>query len=286
MTLKIIFLLLAILPINSNLQGSVWDTITSYFKESDRPQPPSMRVLILHDVEGANLEIQGKYALYDPYTNSHITSRQVGKSRYIQANSDGLKWGEAFPGIYQIKIEPKEESTRIIIDGRQFDSPVYVYDIGGTLSAVTQVPIEVYINSIMADLQNKNLEPETLASLAIVARTNAYYQASNSKNTYWSVDAEKVGYTGVASLSLAVRNAIQQTRYMILSRTGVYEGVATPFPAEFDILTPGPGIKQGVEVSKISLEEANAMAQRGEHAAQILAKAFPNSTIMLMKYAK
>lgn len=285
MILRILLLFLAILPFNSPLQASIWDNFTGYFKDRNRPEPPTIRVLILHDVEGANLQVQGKYSLYDPYTNSHISSRFSGKSRYIQALRDGLKWGEAFPGLYQLRIQPKESSTITIIDGHQYDGPVYIYDIGGTLSAVTQIPVEDYVSAVLTAYQNHYLEPEALAALAIVARTNAYFQASNPKNTYWAVDAQKVGYPGKVSLTPHLEEAIRLTRYMIMSRTGIYEGVATPFAAQFDALSTEQSAKD-VEISKISLEEANTMAQRGEHAAQILAKAFPNSNIMLMHYSR
>ncbi len=285
MILRILLLFLALLPFSSPLQAGVWDNVTGYFKGSNRPEPPTIRILILHDVEGANLQIRGRYSLYDPYTNSHISSRFAGKSRYIQAVSDGLKWGESFPGLYQIKIEPDDDLTLTTINGYDYEGLVYIYDIGGTISIVNQIPIEDYVRSILSNYQNQNLEPEVLAALAIVIRTNAYVQSTNPKNTYWAVEAQKVGFQGRVLGNYAINDAVKQTRYMIMSHTGVYEGVATPFAAQFGNL-PTTQVAKDLIVSKITLEEANAMAQRGEHAAQILAKAFTGTTIMLMQYAK
>lgn len=286
MILRTFLLFLALLPFCSPSQAGMWDNITGYFKQPVRPEPPTIRVLLLHDVEGAKLEVRGKYSLFDPYTDTHISTRFAGKSRYIQALSDGLKWGEAFPGLYQIKIKPEDPSTFTVIDNHQYEGLIYVYDIGGTISVVNQIPVEEFVRSSLVSYQNQHIEPEVLAALAIVARTNSYFQAVNPKNTYWAVNAEKVGYQGrVIPGSAAVDDAVKVTRYMIMSQTGVYEGVATPFAAQFDDLSVEQSAKD-VRVSKISLEEANAMAQKGEHAAQILAKAFPGTTIMLMEYSK
>lgn len=285
MILRTLLLFLILLPFHSPLQAGIWDNITSYFKGSQRSEPPTIRVLVVHDVEAASLQIRGRYSLYDPYTNSHISSRFAGKSRHIQALGDGLKWGESFPGLYQLKIEPDEELTLVTVNGRDYEGLVYIYDIGGTISVVNQIPVEAYVRSILANEQNQSLEPETLAALAIVTRTNAYFQAVNPKNTYWAVDAQKVGFHGRVPGTYPIEDAVKQTRYMIMSRTGVYEGVATPFAVQFGALSAGQSAKD-VEVSKITLEEANAMAQKGDHAAQILAKAFPGSTIMLMQYSK
>lgn len=283
MNLKVFLLILALLPFSASLQGGIWDNVTSYFKGNSRPEPPTIRVLLMHNQEKANLEVRGRYSLYDPYTNSHISTRFSGKSRTVQAASDGLKWGEAFPGLYQIKIKPDEASAFTLVNNIEYPGEIYIYDIGGTISVVNQISIEDYVRSILYAYQNQHLEPEVLAALAIVARTNAYFQGVNPKNTYWAVDAEKVGYHGRVNGSQAIENAVRETRYMIMSRTGVYEGVATPFASQFEA-TAAAG-KEG-ETSQISLEEANPMAQHGEHAAQILAKAFPHTTIMLMQYSK
>lgn len=284
MIVRTLLLFLAFLPFSSPVQAGMWDNITGYFKGRARPEPPTIRVLLLHDVEGAKLQVRGRYSLYDPYTNSHISTRFAGKSRYIQTVNDGLKWGEAFPGLYQIKIQPDEELTTTVINNHEYEGVVYVYDIGGTISIVNQIPVEEYVRSVLTAYHNQHLEPEALAALAIIARTNAYFQASNPKNTYWAVDAEKVGYQGWVPASREIDDAVKLTRYMIMSRTGVYEGVATPFAVQFDALSTGQA--RDIETSKITLEEANAMAQKGDHAAQILAKAFPGSTIMLMQYSR
>jgi hypothetical protein len=282
MILRNFLLFIALLSLGSPVHAGVWENIKEYFTRNALVEPPSIRVLLLHDVEGAKLEVRGKYSLFDPYTNTHLSKRFTGKSRQIQALSDGLKWGEAFPGLYQLKIKPEDASVTVIND-REYDGLIYIYDIGGTISIVNQIPVEDYVRSVLVSYQNQHLEPETLAALAIVARTNAYFQAVNPKNTYWAVDADKIGYKGITRVSSGVEDALKLTRYMIMSQTGVYEGIATPFAVQFDSPSSAQS-SQEVMTAKISLEEANAMAQKGEHAAQILAKAFPGSNIMLMEY--
>lgn len=282
---RIFLLFLALASFCSSLQAGVWDNVASCFKGQTRSEPPTIRVLVLHNVEGANLQVRGRYSLRDPYTHTHISSRFAGKSRYIQAMGDGLKWGESFPGLYQLKIEPADHLMQVNIDGCEYEGSIYVYDVGGAISIVNQTSIEQYISSILANYEEQNLEPEALAALVIAARTNAYFQSVNPKNNYWAVDGQKVGFQGSVCGNSPLAKAIRLTRHMIMSKTGVYERVATPFAAQFGDLPSGQSAKD-VEVSKISLEEANALAQKGEHAAQILAKAFPGTTIMLMQYGK
>lgn len=280
-----LLLLLVLSPLGSSLHGGVWDDIVDKFCGQSAPQPPSIRVLVEHDVEKIKVDVTGKYSLYDPYTNSHISSRFVGKSRDVQAMGDGLKWGEAFPGLYQLKIVPDDAAVWTIVDGKEYTGSVYIYDIGGTLSVVNQLPVEDYVRYLLVNFPDRSLHPEVLAAVAIVARTNAYYQASNPKNTFWAVDGSKVDYQGKYPVPREIAKAVNATRYMIMSKTGIYEGMTTPFAGQFENMPLG-AVAKDAAISTISLAEANAMAEKGEHAAQILGKAFPNSSIMLMHYAQ
>lgn len=275
-----LFLACAILPLSGALHADVWSNVKGYLGFSQKSEPPQIRTLVIHDAEGVDLRVDGRYSLYDPYANSYISSRFVGKRKTMQAVSDGLKWGEAFPGLYQLKIKPDEQDTLTVINDKEYRGTMYIYDIGGAISIVNQLPVEDYIASILSKQDLSSLHRETIAALAIVARTNAYFQIGNPKNTYWAVDAQKVGYEGQVELNDPLNEAVKMTKYMIMSSTGVYEGIATPFGAELAFVTPGAGYKD-VKVSKISLEEANKMAENGDHAAQILARAFPQTTILL-----
>jgi len=281
---RIIFCLAIFSPLCFPIEAGIWNRITDTFQGTQKPLPPSIRVLLIHDAKGVDLEVKGKYSLYDPYTGDYLSSRFIGKNRHIQGLSDGLKWGEAFPGLYQIKIKPDSSDTVTVIDGKNYEGETYVYDIGGTISVVNDVPIEHYVKAILAQYQEMNLDPEMLSALAIVIRTNGYYQAVNPKNTFWAVNAQKIGYNGDHPVSPSIEEALKVTRYMIMSQTGVYEGMATPFAAQFDARTPGGDSARDARIAKLSLEQANELAQKGEHAAQILGKAFPGTTIMLIPY--
>jgi stage II sporulation protein D len=284
MMVRIFLLLLTILPIGANLRADLWSNFKNVFVK-EKPDEPSIRVLLLHDREKVHVEVEGKYSLYDPYKNSFLSTRFIGKARDMEAMSDGLKWGEAFPGIYQLQIQPEDKSTVSYIDRSEYTGPVYVYDIGNSISIINQVPIETYTTSILSSFDLSSIEREVIAALAIVARTNANFQVANPKTSYWAVDAQQTGYTGNPASSVnafKADEAVRLTKNMVMSRTGVYEGLATPFIGEFGYVSPKLSEK-AYTVSKITIEQANTMARSGAHAAQILAKAFPGTTIMLSR---
>lgn len=284
MKARILNLVLAFTACMASAEAGLWDSFKGYFNEDQKIVQPNIKVLVSHDIPEASLEVTGQYLLINPYTGEHLSTRYIGKNKKIQGLNDGLKWGENFPGLYQLKIVPKTADTTVLLDGNEYMGSVSIYDINGkSISIVNEIPVESYVRSILVQYQAKHLKEETLYALAIIARTNAYFQAVNPQNTYWAVDAERVGFKGIVPTSSEVNEAVENTRYMILSRTGVYEKVITPFPAQFDGLSLGLSTREGV-MGKITLQEANEMAEKGEHAAQILAKAYPGTTVMLMSY--
>lgn len=283
MALRILYLILALGTINTSAHAGWFDTLTSFFKKPMPAKPPTIKVLIVHDKTGVVLEVKGKYKIFDPHTGDHIGSRFKGKRKFIQAVQDGIKWGEEFPGIHQILIVPDEAGVTTIVDGIEYHGPVYVYDIGGTISIVNQIYIEDYLSSILAQRFPESLDRETLAAAAIAARTSAYYSAENPKSPYWSIDAQQSGYQGFAAINFSspIEQAIKDTRFMIMSSYPINGSEITPFIA----MWKEDGRYSGAEVvSKISLAEADQIAKNGEHAAQILAKAFPGVKIELMHY--
>ncbi len=284
MAYRIFLLFLSLATFSLPLQAAITDQLSNALK-GNRAETPTIKVLVTHDVKGVDLQVYGRYSLFDPHSKTHLSSRFAGKSRHIEARGEGLKWGESFPGVYQLLIKPDTKDTIVNINNKDYEGFIYIYDIGGTIGIVDQIPIEKYVSAVLAATQTQNLEKETIAALAIVARTNAIYQSKHPKTDFWAVDGQKIGFQGIVSLDPQIQQAIKETHHMIMSKTGVYEKVATPFAAQFGELPTGLTQKE-MAPSKITLQEANDLAKKGEHAAQILSKAFPDSTIMLMGESK
>lgn len=281
MLIRILFVLLAIGPFAAPVEAGWFDSVTSYFKKPATAKPPKIRVLIVHDQQGVVVEVKGKYKMYDPHNSEHLSTRFVGKRKFMQAVRDGLKWGEEFPGLYQLLIVPDETSTTTIVDGIEYRGPIYVYDIGGTISVINEISIEDFLSSTLAQRNLEQMPEELLAAVVISARTNAYFAAANPKNQYWSVDARPANYQGnaVVNANSRVQKTIVDTRHMVMSTTLVSDNQVNAFPAEWR--TDSSLIGQQ-NVSKITLEQAADMARQGEHAAQILTKAFPGVKIELI----
>lgn len=279
---KFLVILLLSLSLVNTVEAKWWDSISGYFKRPEPMLPPMIRVLIVNDQPGVVLEVKGKYKIFDPYTKEHISTRFTGKRKFIQATEDGIKWGEEFPGLHQLLIVPDDLSITTTVDGIEYRGSIYIFDVGGTISVVNQIYIEDYLDSILS-LQYRNpLPDEALAAIAIAARTNAYFQAKHPKNQFWDVDGQQAGYQGyaVTHQPSGIDKAIYDTRYMIMS-LGNSEDGNKPFPAYWNSNSDSKATKEPAIYSRISLLKVEEMAQKGEHAAQILAKAFPNASIRL-----
>jgi stage II sporulation protein D len=238
---------------------------------------PAIKVLIIHDQPGAILEVKGKYKLFDPNTGVHLATRLTGKRKFVQPLTDGLKWGEEFPGIHQIEIIPDDPRGVTLVDGVEYKGAIYVYDVGGTISVVNEVPLEEYLKVLLTRQFDKRLPSELACAVAIAARTSAWHQSESCPNTYWSVEAARVGYQGNAAvLNNWLSEAIDATRHMVMKKNG------HPFLAEWG---SAAGEAKGAKpvFSCITLLEAEDLAQKGQNAAKILTQAFPEVTVTLIE---
>lgn len=284
MILRFLMAMLAFLPLAAQLEGGVWDNVSTFFKRPRHPQNPSIHVLITMDKENLNVSVKGAFKGYDPRTGDNILVSKIGKTARMEVMDGGMRWGEEFPGVHQILIVPDNPKGMVYVDGIAYPGSMYFYDVDNHLSAVNKVDMESYLASIMSTLEKDGNPPELLNALAITSRTNAYYLAENPKNPYWAVDGSQVGYHGAVSASEApaIMLAINETKHMILSQTGAYEGIVTPFLGYWSTSHERESQQSLGVSSKITLAEADKMAAAGTNAAQILSKAFPATTIQLV----
>jgi stage II sporulation protein D len=272
---RMLIVLFSLVMLSTAAEAGVWDSISNFFKKSTIKTNDSLKILIVHDKPGAILEVKGKYKIYDPNTNGNMGKGYIGKRKYIQPISDGMKWGEEFPGVFQIMIMPDDKATTTIVDGIEYKGRIYVYDIGGSLSIVNEIPLDEYVKTVLSSKLQQPLPEEALAALAITARTNAYYMKRNARSDFWDIEAKQIGYQGYAlsNPSSLIEKAIKATHNMIMNAS------SAPFQAQWDIVdATGISSTQPMD-SKISIDQAAMLAHQGDHAAQILKKAFPNAQV-------
>lgn len=259
------------------------DGFQQIFKSEQMSGTHLIKVLLIHDEPGVMIETKGKYRIFDPHNDKHVTTRTLGKRKFIQPTSEGLRWGEEFPGLHQLKIVPESPQGTILVNGIEYKGSIFVYHIHDKIFVVNELDIEDYITSVLTQQCKEPVSHEALAAMVITARTNALYYANNPKTKFWSVEAEHAGYIGypAATYERKVEEAVKATRNMVMSRTAAYEGVVTPFPAHL-AQAAGQKVKDHSVLSKITLKDVETFAEGGEHAAQILAKAFPESSIQLV----
>ncbi len=202
---------------------------TSLFATHDDPLLPesitndgnvTVKVLIRENVDGALIDVAGGYRVYNPKTGKVLSSGFHGKRYYLQANTVGLKWGEGYPGIHQIKISPKNTKTTILVDGIQYKGSIVVYDIDSKIQIVNEVDVEdVLCASLSSVLGSTDYQSATYDAVAIAARTNLYNTILHSPNAYWNVHASEIDYQSHAAVlsNPNIERAVSSTKHLILA---------------------------------------------------------------------
>lgn len=250
------------------LQAGLWTNIKSAVGIKEKPQPPAIKVLLATGLDGATLEVKGRYNIYDPYKDSRLATRFATKSEYIEALDTGIKWGEEFPGVYQVVFAPDKPETTIVVNGIEYRGKIYAYNVGGKISLVNEVDIEDFITSLMSTGVTGPVPHEVLAAVAITARTDAYYRAGKAQDHYWHVQAGEVGYYGygVTDFRKGIERAVNETKQLVMSTYGQGLQNVQPFPASWG--------DTGLTIAK-----AEEYSRKGDDAGRLIMRFFPDARI-------
>jgi stage II sporulation protein D len=196
---------------------------------SQQNKPATIKVLVGKQKDKLILEAKGRYVVYNPLNQLQLTSGSSTKRDVLTSDEYGIKWGELFPGIYQLRLVPKDAKSSILVDGIEYRGCVEIYDLNGRFHIVNEVDIERFLKSTLTAQFPTELDEEVMDSVAIAARTNAYYLVKKNADAYWHVEAQDTGYQGYAVVlqNVHVDRAINNTRNMILTYRG------EPFPASW-----------------------------------------------------
>ncbi|OGN65093.1 MAG: hypothetical protein A3E80_03770 [Chlamydiae bacterium RIFCSPHIGHO2_12_FULL_49_9] len=202
----------AILPRAQAQEGALFERI------AEPIAPRNIQILLEKDAKEALLEVKGPYYIFNPHDGSRVASGLLGKRFMIRELEAGLKWGEEFPGIHQIYIKPRSPETTIFINGIQYSGAVAVYGVAGSINIVNDLDIESYVKAVLTTQFPTPLEPEVMSALAILTRTNAYYNATKASTSFWHVAAQDGNYQGSALVvsNSPAEKAVDATRHLIL----------------------------------------------------------------------
>ncbi|MBJ7449722.1 MAG: SpoIID/LytB domain-containing protein [Parachlamydiales bacterium] len=200
---------------------------------------PSLKILLDKETSEAFVEVKGGYKIYDPRTGQQLGRGLLGKSFNVEAMPTGIKWGEEFPGIYQVAIIPAS-GTAFKVNGVPFKGSLLVYQIGHHLSLVNEVSVEDYVKSTLAASIDTSFPQEVICALAIAARTEAYYKRMTTQEAFWQLDADEIGYSGMpnAKDSVKINEAVDTTRYLVMQSAEDFAAKGL-FPAQWTANSAG-----------------------------------------------
>lgn len=232
---------------------------------------PTIKVQVLQGQEGSLVEVKGGYNLYDPATGKKLDTCFGSSSYYMYPTTEGIKWGQEFPDVYQLMIIPDKKATTVLVGGVEYRGIAYLYHIKGTIGAVNEVSLEDFTASTLSTHVPSHIAAkEALSALAIAMRTQGLTAKSSAQNEFWDVRRESFGYQGSAieRHDAPFVEAIRSTRGMVLKNP---DGTL----AQIRWFAAGESVAP--------MDKIQALAGEGKDARAILSQMFPNCTISVVK---
>jgi SpoIID/LytB domain protein len=254
MNRNILLATLLITSVNlSGLEAKVKPTSKSKQKQQIiEPKAPTIKVLIKKDTCGALVESKGKFEITNPQTQKILSSGNKGKRYYLHAQEDGLRWGEGFPGVYQIKLSGSTPNDTFLVDGIEYDGTLEIFDVDHQVNIINEITVENYLKHWMGYLfDGEHTDQKVLKALSIVLRTQLYHTLLKGQNAFWQIDGAKTNFLGHsgALLDKYIDEAVDSTKTVILTYhykpfsaewTKHSAGMTATYPAIFrkNILSP------------------------------------------------
>jgi hypothetical protein len=239
-----------------------------------------MKVLLDKGQEGYMVEVKGPHNVYDPYSGRKMEAAFMGSSYYMFPMMEGIKWGQEFPGVFQIVIIPDEPSAGVFVNGTAYPGAVAFYQDNNHLAAVNWVSLDDFTASLLSSnfLPKETDQKEALAAYAIAIRTKAYQQILSNDKAFWDLNAESCGYRGdaIVRFDAPFKEALKATKRIIM--TG----------SQQSNLPGGAFDKTSIDTlkSQMPLSEAQMMAKDGKDARIILHRYFPEQNLTIIEQQK
>ncbi len=176
-------------------------------------KPQTLHITLTKGCPEALLEIRGRYQICDPETHIEIASCHFSSSHPIKATKEGISWGMRVPGFFHLRFVPVDTDTTILLNGVCHKGCLEVHQEGPLLRIITEIDIETYLLSALAAQCQLPTHPAALESLAIVARTRAYYLSEKG----CPFDAASLSYSGWTTCPSTLNAAIRTTHGMVLT---------------------------------------------------------------------
>ncbi len=240
-------------------------TMNGYGQPTEESRIPTINVLLTQYSPSALIEVKGHFRLFNPATYALVATDWTNRREIVRPSSKGLIFGDLFPGVHKIQILPTDRNGTILINGIQYNGIIEVEESFGALQIVNIVDTENYIRSILTTHFPSRQERSLAQTLAIVARTEAYYLIAHQGNVPWHVKAEAVGYNGCSTFlhNPIIDQSVVKTRGQILTRLG------RPFATSWN-RSEGNGIR---------LTAAATMAHQGDSPVKILKNFYPEAEL-------
>lgn len=185
---------------------------------SQKAKPTTLKVLLQKQASDLVLEVKGRHYIYNPLDGTQVDWGVLNKRFPLKAETDGIHWGEKFPGSFQLRFVPGDSQSSILVNGVQYRGCVEVYLTDGKFNVINEVDVENYLKSTLSSEFPTQIHEEVMNAVSIVARTNAYFISQRNKHAFWHVTADEVGYQGASMLAKPhVARSVDSTYHAILT---------------------------------------------------------------------
>lgn len=192
--------------------------VSDAFVTQELISEPKIRVLLLEESTTALIEAKGMHRVYGD--GELLGAFGQGRRCAAHALYGGIRWGDNYPNVQHLKIEPMEADASLFVNGIQYQGAVHIHKTENhCIVVVNELTIEDYLKSVLSVKYLKEMDKEALSACVILERTALYEQLlANPLQQPWNIVAKDVNYAGygVTRQAYGVEEAVDWTSRLVL----------------------------------------------------------------------
>lgn len=178
-------------------------------------KPPIMRVLLINDVQEAQVSVHGCYQITGSLMNIIDQGQGLQKAK-ISVTNGGINIGNKRYDTSELRIASRQDGDIELNNLRYRGEIRILQQFNNKFSVIEEIDLESFIAGVLGSEMPQTWNEDALRAQAVTARTYAMYKKKIRRDEIYHLEMIELAYRGMASETPRLNKIIRETKGVIM----------------------------------------------------------------------
>jgi stage II sporulation protein D len=178
-------------------------------------KPPIMRVLLINNVQEAQLSVYGCYQITGSLTNIIDQGQGLQKAK-ISVTNGGITIGNKRYDTSELRIASRQDGD-VELNNLRYRGEIRILQQGNNkFSVIEEIDLESFIAGVLGSEMPQTWNEDALRAQAVTARTYAMYKKKIRRDEIYHLEMIELAYRGMAGETPRLNKIIRETSGVVM----------------------------------------------------------------------